>query len=203
MNHIRASRVALLATVFAGAACGFSGVATRDVRDSDREAGADALDQEGSTRDGPYRSDGGDGAVPEDADAGAGTFRCGTATVPTCLKCEAGIYACAAAQTCVADCKTCGTTPVQCVGCAAGGTVVAVAVCESQVEAGACASPPLSRCSCATASDCPGARQVCTSAGCTACGEVGSDGLTCKGPPLNKHCDDDGMGNIADELTCR
>lgn len=193
-------------------ACGLSAVGV--LESSDPSGGADS-----STSTGPSLREAGDRDVDEDAevtlgDGGDGaavdanvddgsTFRCGTVDVPSCLTCEAGIYACAGDKTCVADCKTCDASPVQCVACTGGGVLIAAAVCEPLADAGACTAPPLAHCACDAATDCPGARQVCKSAGCAACGEDGTDGLKCKGPPSNKACDSDGTGNSSDEQTCR
>lgn len=198
--------------VMPAVACGISALGTLGSSNDDGEA--DSSVEEVGPGVGTGRPADGDVPVDDAGDAAgdasdldatgdSSTFRCGTVGVPTCLACEAGIYACAADKTCVADCKTCDASPVQCVACTGGAVIVAAAVCENIADAGACTAPPLARCLCDAATDCPGARQVCKQSGCAACGEQGTDTLKCKGPPLNKACDSDGTGSVADELTCR
>ena len=182
-------------------ACGFSGVALGPAQTTDdggRDGAGDAI-PDSATYD---VSDSADGVAEDAALFDGGAFMCGAAEVSSCLSCDAGIYACNATGRCVADCKTCAGSPIQCIACAPDAGA-ASARCEPMSDGGACISGAFVRCPCTTPIECPGARQVCAPSGCAGCGEDGSDGLTCKGPPLNKHCDSDGTGNPLDEVTCR
>jgi hypothetical protein len=167
--------------------------------------GGDTMDSPAGP-DAPTQADGGADAVddrpapaPDGGDGGADAPSEGS-TNP----CDAG-YFCSATGSCVLDCKTsCSNNPVQCVACNAANQVVRT-VCEPASQGGTCTNAAgVQRCTCNgnDPSTCGGARQVCMNNQCYACGENGTDGRGCKGPPANKRCDDDGMGNPNDRYTC-
>jgi hypothetical protein len=191
-----------IAIVAAAAACGLdvAGRASSSLGETPAEAGlpsepATPEGSESTPRDAPDEVT---EAGPSDGGTDAPSFKCGATWVASCVGCSAGTFACPSQGACVPSCDGCGAARVECVACTANGAV-ATAVCQVKSDAGDCAMPPLTRCACDAAADCPGARQVCAVGGCRACGESATHGLTCK---QGKHCDDDGSGKPEDELTC-